>query len=186
MADERLYNNPKPVSRFYLASKLAFADWQNPTSAELNANPTNDPAGLIWNLTCAIAQDDTTHDLGDSDTDDALSFCQIAGAANPTSYNPEISWTIFRDANPWVVSDTNSESVANLAFSLLAWRGIEYFAILSVGEAYDQPFAAGDRVKMASVATDYLADVVASGESTRGTQSFLFRGSLNWNYELQS
>ena len=184
MALERLYNNPKPVTRFYLASPLAFADWQNPTAAELNANPTNNPNGLIWNLTCAIAQDDTTHDLGDSDTDDALSFCQIAGAANPTSYNPEISWSIFRDANRWIVSDTDSESVANLAFSLLAWRGVEYFAIASVGKAYDQPFAAGDRIKSVRVATDYMADVVSSGESVRNTQSFLNRGDITWNTEV--
>lgn len=184
MANERLFNKPKPVSRFYLASRLAFEDWQNPTAAELNANPTNDPNGLIWNLTCALSQEDTTHDLGESETDDELSFCQVAGAVNPTSYNAEISWTLFRDQNPWVVTNPDSESVSNLAFSLLAWRGVEYFAILSVGEAYDQPFAAGDRIKMAAVATDYISDVVGSGESVKGTQSFLARGDINWNYEL--
>ena len=186
MANERLYNNPKPVTRFYLASPLAFEDWQRPTAAELNANPTNDPSGLIWNLTCAIAQDDTTHDLGDSDTDDALSFCQIAGAANPTSYNADIQWSIFRDAKRWIVSDSATESVANLAFSLLAWRGVEYFFIASVGEAYDQPFAAGDRVKMARCATDYNADVVGSGESVKLTVAPLSRSDLNWNYALQA
>ena len=186
MADERLYNNPKPVTRFYVASPLAFQDWQHPTAAELNANPTNDPNGLIYNLTCAMSQDDTTHDLGDSDTDDALSFCQIAGAANPTSYNPDIQWSFFRDANPWIVSDVDTESVANLAFSLFAWRGVEYFFIASVGEAYDQPFAEGDRIKMVRAATDYLADVVGSGESVRATETPLSRGDILWNYSLEA
>lgn len=184
MANERLYNKPKPVTRFILASRRAFADWQNPTVAEMNANPTNDPNGLIWNLTCAIAQDDTTHDLGESETDEELSFCQVAGAVNPTTKTADIQWTIFRDQNPWVVSDPATESVANLAFSLLAWRGIEYFAIASVGKAYDQPFAEGDRLKMAGVATDYITDVVASGETVKGTQAFLSRGDLLWNYKL--
>lgn len=184
MALERLYNNPKPVSRFYLAARTHFADWTAPTAAELNANPTNDPAGTIFNLTCALSQEDTTHDLGDSETDDELSFCQVAGAVNPTSFNPEIVWTIFRDNNPWIVSDTDSESVANLAFSLLAWRGVEYFAILSVGEAYDQPFAVGDRVKMASVATNDITDVIDSGSSVKGTQTFLGRGDVAWNIEV--
>lgn len=184
MANERLYNKPKPVTRFILASRRAFADWQNPTVAEMNANPTNDPSGLIFNLTCAIAQDDTTHDLGDSETDEELSFCQVAGAVNPVTKNADIQWTIFRDENPWVVSDPATESVANLAFSLLAWRGHDYFAIASVGKAFDQPFAIGDKLKMAGVATDYISDVVASGETVKGTQAFLSRGDINWNYTL--
>ena len=113
-----------------------------------------------------------------------ISARRPAGAVNPTTKTADIQWTIFRDQNPWVVSDTASESVANLAFSLLAWRGVEYFAIASVGKAYDQPFAAGDKLKMAGVATDYISDVVASGETVKGTQSYLSRGDLNWNYTL--
>lgn len=184
MADIRLKNSPKPVVRFVLAHPLAFADWKNPTSAELNANLTNDPAGLVWNITCAVSQDDTTHDLGDSDTDDSLSFCQVAGDFNPVTYNPDILWSIFRDAKQWKVSDSTTESVANLAFSLLSHRGVEYFAIASVGEAYDEPFAPGQRVKMARVETDFIADVLGSGATVRGNQDFAARGDLNWNYEL--
>lgn len=184
MADIRLKNSPKPVVRFVLASRRAFADWQNPTSAELNANLLNDPSGLVWNLTCAIAQDSTTHNLGDSTTDDLLSFCQVAGDVNPMELVPDISWNIFRDANPWVVSDTSSESVANLAFSLLSHRGNEYFAIMSVGEAYDAPFAAGDQIKMAAVETDNIADVLGSGAPVQGTQTFANRGDVLWNYTL--
>lgn len=186
MANERLFNEPKPVSRFYLASRLAFEDWTNPTVAELNANPTNDPDGLIWNLTCALSQENTTHNLGESETDEELSFCQVAGAVTPITKNAEIEWTIFRDRNPWIEGDVDTESVANLAFSLLAWRGVEYFAILSVGEAYDQPFTVGDRIKMAGVATDYIEDVVDAGETVKGTQSFLSRGDINWNYKLEA
>lgn len=185
MANERLLNsNPRPVTRFMLASKLAFADWTNPTVAEMNANPTNDPHGLIWNLTCAIAQDNTTHNLGDSEFDDELSFCQQAGASTPTTKNADTQWAIFRDENPWVVTDPTSESVANLAFSLLAWRGVEYFAIASVGWAYDQPFAVGHKLKMAGVATDYLADELDSGSTVKGLGNFLSRGDINWNYTL--
>ena len=51
------------VYRFYLAHRLAFANWQTPTIAELNANSTNAPSGLIWNLTCALNTDGTTFDL---------------------------------------------------------------------------------------------------------------------------
>src|SRR5699024_8958267 len=102
MANERLFG---PATRFYLASPLAFADWQNPTTAELNSNPTNSPNGLIWNVTCALSEDGTTFDLGDSETDDSLSFCQVAGAVNPTSYNAEVVFSAFRATEPWIVSD---------------------------------------------------------------------------------
>lgn len=186
MSNERLFNKPKPVTRFHLASRRAFKDWTKPTVAELNANLTNDPNGLVWNLTCAIAQEDTTHNLGGSETDEELSFCQVAGAVNPTTKNAEIQWTIFRDEKPWLVSDTTTESIANLAFSLLAWQGSEYFAIASVGKAYDQPFAVGDRIKMAGVATNTLADVLGSGATVKGTQAFLSRGDINWNYKVES
>lgn len=181
MADTRLYD---PAVRIYLASPLAFADWQNPTTAELNANPTNDPNGLIWNLTCAVDRADSTFDLGDAETDDSLSFCQVYGTTNPTSYNPEIVFSIFRSKTPWVVSDPATENTANLAFSLLAWRGVEYFAIISVGERYDEGFAVGDEVKMARVATVDPTDVIGSGEMTKLTQNFAARGDVNWNHTL--
>lgn len=190
MSNERLYNDPKPVVRFILASRLAFEDWTKPTVAEMNAWMTgpvqNDPNGLIWNLTCAIAQDGTTHDLAESETDEELSFCQVAGAVNPTTRNVDIQWNIFRDEKPWVISDPTTESVANLAFSLLAWRGVEYFAIASVGKAFDQPFAVGDKIKLAGVATDFLADEVSSGETVKGLGNFLGRGDIRWNYTLES
>lgn len=183
MADLRLYN---PATRFYLASPLAFADWQNPTAAELNANPTNDPNGLIWELTCALDQADTTFDLGDSEVDDSLSFCQVAGASTPITYSPEISYTIFRSKDRWEISDPTSFNTANLAFSLLAWRGIEYFAIASVGEEPGVDFAVGQRVKMARVATDFITDVAETGGNVRATASFLRRGDVNWNFEIQA
>lgn len=186
MADIRLKNSPKPVVRFTLASRLAFADWRNPTVAELNANLANHPNGLIWNLTCGVSQEDTTHDLGDSDMDDSLSFCQVAGDANPTTLNPEVTWSIFRDGQGWYTSDTDTESVANLAFSLLSHRGVEYFAIMSVGEAYDQPYQVGDRIKMVSVETDNIEDVLGSNASVRANANFATRGDVNWNYELAS
>lgn len=181
MANERLFG---PATRFYLASPLAFADWENPTTSELNANPTNNPNGLIWNITCALDEDGSTFDLGDSDTDDSLAFCQTAGTADPTSYNPEVVLSCFRSTNPWVVADPATFDTANLAFSLLAWRGIEYFAIASVGKESDEAFAVDDRIKMVRVATDYGVDEVGSGENVKLNSTLGFRSDINWNYKL--
>lgn len=181
MADVRLYD---PNVRIYLASPLAFADWKNPTAAELNANPTNDPNGLIWNLTCAIDRADSTFDLDEAEVDDSLSFCQVAGTTSPTSYNPNIVYSAFRSSVPWVVTDPATFNTANLAFSLMAWRGIEYFSIVSVGEKYDEAFAIGDRLKMARVGTSDPVDLIGTGENVRLQQTFRPLGDVNWNYRI--
>lgn len=175
MANERLFN---PATRFLVAFPEAFEDWENPTTAELNANPDNDPSGLIFEITCALSQDSTTFDLGDSDTDDSLTFCQIAGAVNPTTLNPEIVYELERSKDPV------EQNTANLAFSLFAWRGIEMFGILSVGEEPRTAFEVGDRVKMARFATDYPTDVMGTGENIRLNTTTGARGDVNWNYEL--
>lgn len=171
MALERAYN---PNTRWYLAFREAFADWTAPKLTELN-NTSN---GLIFNLTCAMNQDGSTFDLGDSDTDDSLTFCQVAGAANRTTENPEIVYEVERSKDPTTMN------TANRAFELLAWRGVEYFAIMSVGKRPDAPFAAGDRIKMASVSTDYPVDVFGTGENIRLSQTFANKGDVNWNYRL--
>lgn len=175
MANERLYN---PAVRLWLAFPEAFADWQNPTVAEMNANPTNDPTGLIFNITCAVNQDGTTFDLGDSDTDDSLTFCQVAGAQNPTSYNPEITLEVERSKDPLQVN------TANTAFGLLAWRGVEYFAIMSIGEEPGKPVAVNERLKLARVAIDYPTDVMDTGANVRLTTAFAQRGDVNWNHRV--
>lgn len=172
------------VHRIGLAHPLAFADWQNPTVAELNANPTNDPNGLIWNLSCALNQDGTQFDMGDPETDDSLTFCQVAGTAPITGFSPEIVFQIERSAEPWLVSDAATLDTANLAFSLLAWRGVEYFAWMSVGRGPEDPFEVGDRIKLARVATDHIIDEMGSGENVRGTQTFADRGDVLWNHTL--
>jgi hypothetical protein len=181
MSDIRLKD---PATRFYLASPRAFANWKVPTSAELNANPTNNPNGLIWNLTCALDRANTSFDLGDAETDDSLSFCQVYGTSSPTSYNPEIVFSFFRSLDPWVISTPASLNTANLALSLMMHRDNEYFAILSKGERSEVNFAPGHEIKMARVATVDLVDGIGSGEMVTGTQNFAKRGDVLWNHTL--
>lgn len=180
MANDRLYNDPVPQLRFLIAFPEAFDDWQNPTTDELNSNPNNDLDGLVFNITCALNQEGTQFDLGDSDTDDSLTFCQVAGAVNPTTFNPEIIYEIERSKDP------TEDNTANTAFGLLAWKGVEFFAIASVGEDPDADFEVGDRVKMARVAVDYPTDVFNIGENVRLSQDLANRGDVNWNYELEA
>lgn len=168
MADTRLY---RENITFILALPEAFADWEAPTAAELNGP-------LVYEITCALSEDGTTFDLGDSDTDDSLSFCQRAGAQSPTFYNPEIVYEAFRSENP------TASNIANTAFGLLAFPDIEYFAGLRVGKDSDAAFAIGDRVSLVRVATDLPADVAGAGENIRLSNTLLNKGDLTWNFEV--
>jgi hypothetical protein len=171
MANVRLY---RENITFLLAHPEAFADRTAPTAAELNNTD------LVHNITCALNEDGTEFTLGDSETDDSLTFCSKAGVSTPTFYNPTVVMEAFRDA------DTAATGVFNLAFDLLAFPDVEYIAILRVGEDSDTDFAAGDRIKMVGVKTDFGTDVVASGENVRINQAFLNNDFVNWNYEVAS
>lgn len=176
------------VYRWYLASPLAFADWRNPTAAELNANPTNNPNGLIFNITCAVNMDGSQFDLDDPELDETLTFCQEAGSSEVLSRSATVVFSIPEAKERWTDGAATTAAAgfntATLAKSLLMWRGVEYFAILSVGEDPDAPFAAGDRIKMAEIATDYMVPEVASGAIANWTQTTASRSRLNWNYEI--
>lgn len=188
MALRRLQNDE--VYRWYLASPLAFTDWENPTVAELNANPSNDPNGLIWNLACALDQDTSQFDLDEPDSDDSLTFCQSAGNQEPTEYSATIVYGVQLAKERWLDASStlavDGFNTSTLAQSLLTWRGIEYFAIMSVGKDVDAPFALGDRIKMAEVATDFGILEGGTGENYTMTQTFAKRSRINWNYELQA
>lgn len=179
MANVRLY---RENITFLLAYPEAFADRENPTAAELNDwyDASTNTDGLIHNITCALNEDGTEFTLGDSDTDDSLTFCSKAGISTPTFYNPTVVFEAFRDA------DITATGVFNEAFDLLAWPDVEYIAILRVGERSDTAFAIGDRIKMVGVKTDIGTDVVGNGENIRINQAFLNNDFVNWNYEVTS
>lgn len=184
MANERLFG---PKTRIGLASVFHFADWQNPTVAEMNeAIGAANPEGSIWDLSCALDLDNTSFNLSDSETDDELSFCQWAGSANPTEYNPEIVYTAFRSTVPYVVSDPVTLNQANAAFTLLAHRGVEYFAWMSDGKEPGEAFEVGDRVSLVKVATDFGVDEIGTGANVKLGQTFGFRSDINWRYTLSA
>lgn len=172
MANERLYH---PATRWWLAGPNAFADWQTPTTTEFADGIT---AGIIVDITCALNTDATELSKDDSDTDDSLSFCQVAGAEDPTFHNATIVLEAFRSA------DELDDNTATTAFEWLAWPDIEYWVIKSVGEEPGVAVGVGDRLKMALAKTDLPVDVYGEGENIRISNTMLFQGSLNWNYKV--
>lgn len=168
MANTRLY---RENITFLLAHPEAFADRTAPTAAELNGS-------LVHNITCALNEDGTEFTLGDSDTDDTLTFCSKAGISVPTFYNPTVAMEAFRDA------DVAATGEFNEAFDLLAWPDVAYIAILRIGGKSSDAFAVGDVIKMVGVKTDFGTDVVGSGENIRIAQAFLNNDFVNWNYKV--
>lgn len=176
------------VYRWYIASPLAFADWRNPTAAELNANPDNDPNGLIWNITCAVSVDGSQFDLDDPELDESLTFCQDAGTSEVQSRSATVNIQFQEAKERWLDGSSTDPAdgfnTATLTKSLLLWRGVEYLAILSVGEDPDEPFAPGHRIKMAEIATDWATPVTGTGSNAMWLQTTASRTRLNWNYEV--
>lgn len=172
MSKERLYN---PNTRWYIFYPEAIADHTTLTADELNSAVAN---GLGFNITCAVNQDGSNFDLGDSDTDDSLTFCEVAGSVSRTTANPEITIEVETSR------DRREANTANLCHDLLAYRGAEYYFALSVGEAPDEAFSPGDRIKLVRGATDYGAYQIGTGENIRLSSEVANRGDITWNYNL--
>ena len=183
MALERLNNDL--VYRWRLAQKAAIADIQAPTVAELNANPSNSPAGLIYDLTCAINTDGSQFDLDDPETDDSTTFCQKAGTTSDMSRSAtvvieyETSSVRWDDASSLLAAD--GFNTANLAHSLLADPDNEDYVILSIGTDKDADFAADELVSIVEVSTDFAQAQIGTGENIRWTQNFMFKSDIAWN-----
>lgn len=169
MSNERLY---RESITFALAEPEAFADRTAPTAAEMNN------ATLVYNVTCALWEDETEFTLGDPDTDDGLTFCNAAGFSTPTFDNPSVVFSALRDA------DRTATGVFNETLARIMFPDREYIAILRIGPDSDVAFAAGQVVKMVSVKTDFPVDVLSNGENARIQQTFLQNGFVNWNYEI--
>jgi hypothetical protein len=183
MANNRLY---RENITFLLCEPEAFSDRTAPTAAELNGGSNgwwawgtgSASASLVHNITCALNEDGTEFTLGDSDTDDSLTFCESANVTTPTFYNPTVVYEAFRDA------DKAGTGEFNEAYNMLAYPDASYIAILRVGKKSTDAFAVGDIVKMVAVKTDYGTDVAASGENIRINQAFLNNDFVNWNYQV--
>ena len=185
------------VYRYGLASPLAFADWTQPTIAEMNAWNTggtfNNPSGLIWNLTCALNPDATELSIDDPDRDESASFCQKAGQGDVMTENATAVFEFYRSKGRWMDASSTTKAAtpegdgfntSELALSLLAWRDVEFFAWKSIGKGPEEPFVAGDRVSLFRVATDYGIDVIGTGENARMSQTFGFRSDILHNFVL--
>lgn len=171
----------RPAQTWALALDNAFADPANPTLLELNDRR------FVHLMSCAFTEDGTELTLGDSETDDTVTFCSIGNENTPTQYNVtgNIQWLV--DANTGGSGSTvDLTSLYNKATAMLGSVDIPYWFIGRTGPQYsqDENFASGHYIKMARFLTDYPQWVLDNNTPIKGVNALSFQGDVNWNYLL--
>jgi hypothetical protein len=174
----------RPNQSWALAKYAAFANPLAPTAAELNT------ASMVSFFSCALTEDGTSLTLGDSDTDDTLTFCSIGNESTPTFRNPTAQWTVLKEANTGGSGSTvDLTSLYNKAWAWLAFPDVLYWVISRTGpnSSQDIAFATGQKIKMALFNTDYKVETPDQTTSARFSQTFLYGGgAIVWNYQIAS
>lgn len=172
----------RPNQTWALAKQDAFANPLAPTTTELNN------ALFVSTFSCALTEDGTSLTLGDSETDDTLTFCSIGNESTPTFKNPTAQWTFLKEANTGGSGSTvDLTSLFNKAWAWLAFPDVPYYVISRTGPnaSQDIAFAVGHKIKMALFNTDYPVEAPEQNSSGRISQTFLYGGgAIVWNYQL--
>lgn len=172
----------RPNQTWALALASAFADPTAPTTTELNERR------FVHFISCALTEDGTELTLGDSETDDTITFCSIGNEETPTLFNPTASLTWLKDANTGGSGSTvDLTSLYNKVEAMLGAPDIPYYLISRTGPnaSQDINFAVGHVIKMVSFNTDYPQLTLENNRPVRGAQNLVFDGRVvNWNYTI--
>jgi len=175
---------PRPNQTWALALDSAFANPAAPTTTELNDRR------FVHLISCGLTEDNTSLELGDSETDDTLTFCSIGSETTPTSFNPTATLTWLKDANTGGSGSTvDLTSLFNKIEAMLGSPDIPYILISRTGPnpSQDINFAVGHVIKMASFNTDYPQLVLENNSPIRGSNELVYNGKIvNWNYTIAS
>lgn len=179
MAGSRL---SRPNQTWALAYINAFANPLAPTTTELNNT------ALVHMFSCALSEEGTAMTLGDSDTDDSLTFCSIGNESSPTFKNPTVQWTGLKEANTGGSGSTaDLTSLYSKLWAFVAFSDIPYYVISRTGPnaSQDVPFVINHRIKMVGVTTDNAVDVYDQAGNSRIQQNFFYDGGpIAWNYKV--
>lgn len=154
----------------FAAYPEAFADFDNPTVAELNGP-------MVFNVSCAV-EDSYTMNLSGSETDDSMSVCDVSQVTTPTMKNYEVSLDGFRDADP------EASGYYNLFFQLFKAKGIPFIMGKRIGKPNTEPFAITDIVSLYDTKTDNPVDLIDRNTPVRLGARFKAQGRVNPEFEL--
>lgn len=138
------------------------------TTTQLNGN-------LVYDVTCALTEADTTFTLDDSEQDSELTFCSVGNEVTPTTRNASAVFTFLRDASK------TADTVFNLARDLMSYPDVQYVLIERLFKPNTAAFAIGDQVSLIGVTTDLPVDVIADGANVKGQMNFVSTGDIAWN-----
>lgn len=171
----------RPNQTWALAYDSAFANPAAPTLTELNDRR------FVHFISCALTEDGTEMTLGDSETDDTLTFCDIGSSSTLTQNNVTATLQWLVDANTGGSGSTvDLTSLYNKATALLDFPDVPYWLISRTGPdlSQDIDFAAGHVIKMAKFMTDYSQLVLENNTPIKKVQNLVYQGASNWNYSL--
>lgn len=173
----------RPNQTWALALENAFADATAPTAAELNERR------FVHLISCALTEDGTELTLGDSETDQTVTFCDIGDNPTLTANNVTGNITWLTDANTGGSGSTvDLTSLYNKVSAMLGYPDVKYWLISRTGPdaSQDIAFATGQVIKMALFSTDYPALVLENNTPIRKSQSLLYQGRATWNKTIAS
>lgn len=160
---------------YWMAVPEAVADWNNPTLAELNT--TNER--LVLDITCAVDEESTTFNIGASDLNERLGFCDGAGVERPAGLNPEAEFGFYRD------TDRNADGVFNKVLNFVKHVDVPLYIIQRVGDQDRNPGdpinATTDHIRIMALRTDYPQDTLGEEDPALLVQSFKTAGFVRWN-----
>lgn len=161
------------------AAPEAFADWQHPKAAELNAqfSATDNPRNLVFNVSCAILDG---YSLGetDPDTDNTRTICDISEVENPTLAKYEGKFTALRDES------VDDQGVFNMIRDITMKPDITLFVVERIGKRPNKPFEVGDVFSIYRFQTDYPVDGYESNGFIKYEPNFLQNGAFVLNEKV--
>lgn len=164
-----------------LAYDAAFVNPIAPTVAELN------DTRFVHFISCALVEDGTEIVLGDSETDDTITFCDIGSNVTLTQNNITASLTWLVDANTGGSGSTvDLTSLYNKVTAMLDYPDVPYYLISRTGAqgSQDIAFATGQVIKLAKFQTDVPTLVLDNNAPVKKAQQLLYQGVSAWNITL--
>lgn len=176
MANSRL---SRPNQTWALAYISAFSDPLAPTVTELNDRR------FVHLFSCALTEDNTTLTLGDSDTDNTVTFCSRGNETTPTFQNPTAQLQGLLELNSGGSGTTaDLTSLYNKLVAFIGRADIPYYLISRTGPdlSQDVDFTTDHVIKMVQFSTDNPVLVTDQSAPAQISSTMLYGGGIiAWN-----
>jgi len=169
----------RPNQTWALAYQAAFDDPLDPKVDELNDRR------MVHLFSCALTEDNTTLTLGDSDTDNTVTFCSRGNESTPTFQNPTAQLQGLLEKNSGGSGSTpDYTSLYNKLVAFIGRPDIPYYLISRTGPdlSQDVDFTTDHVIKMVQFNTDNPVLVTDQSAPAQISSTLLYAGgAIAWN-----